>query len=202
MGQGKRDEGRLRVRGRIGAPFREEKVPAEPQPWGNRKSDGSRTSDPGPVRERVLLKAGGRVSFRVMEREVSAVPALQQDLPQAAQQREQAAAGPQQRQSRGGRRPGENRPRGPGQTAAAAEVIREAKGHGMGRGKRDNVRFPGRVQTGVPTQARVQHAGTDRDPEDRGRAPARGVQDVRPENRRKFTAKTQRTLRKAKDFSH
>ena len=44
-------------------------------------------------------------------------------------------------------------------------------------GKLANGRLPGRVRTGVPTQARVQHAGTDRDPEARGRVPAIEGQD-------------------------
>lgn len=119
-----------------------------------------------------------------MEREVSALTALQQDLPRAARQRRQESADPHQEQSREGWRPGENRHRGPGPTAAAAEVIREAKGHGMGRGKRDNGRFPGPVQTGVPTQARVRHAGTDRrDLGAPGKGLARGGQDVRRESR-------------------
>ena len=58
-----------------------------------------------------------------MERDVSAVPAPQ-DLTRAARQQRQESEDLHTGQSREGRKPGENRPHGPGPIAVAAEVIR------------------------------------------------------------------------------
>lgn len=49
------------------AALQQQKASADPhpgQPWGGRKSDESRTSDRGPVRERVVQEARGRVQSR------------------------------------------------------------------------------------------------------------------------------------------
>ena len=135
-----------------------------------------------------------------MEREVSAVPAPQ-DLTRAARQQRQDSEDLHPGQSREGRKPGENRPHGPGPIAVAAEVIREAKGHGMDRGKLANGRLPGRVRTGVPTQARVQHAGTDRDPEARGRVPAIEGQDGKSKDAIFFYREGAKSAKEGKRFS-
>ncbi len=135
------------------AALQQQQAPADPhpgQPWGGRKSDESLTSDRGPVRERVVQEARGRVQSRVTGREKTAVPALQQDLARAARQQGQALTGLHKGQSRGDRKPGENRPRVPGPAAKAA--TREAKVQGMKGEVRGNGRVPGPGQTRVPTQ--------------------------------------------------
>jgi hypothetical protein len=131
----------------------QQRAPADPhpgQPWAGRKSGESLISDRGPVRERPVREARGRVQSRVTGCEKTAVPALQQDLERAARQQGQALTGLHKGQSRGDRKPEESRPRDPGPAAKAA--TQEAKVRGMKGEARGSGRVPGPGQTRVPTQ--------------------------------------------------